>query len=145
MNPASWQKFLKIICIFYMVFDVVVAVAFALVQAGMFNEGLSLGLTGIMPESIGNADASVVVSISAIPIIVSQVIHFICTVLLYRGAKNPAKIKLGMILFGILSAFGLISIIGNLAGGTFSSAMVTPCVVTWIMFFAAISIYNSTK
>lgn len=65
-----------------------------------------------------------------------------------RGVKDPAKMKLGMVLFGILSVLALVSLVKALLDDTGLEAL-TQSVVTATMnccvFFGALKLNASAK
>lgn len=77
--------------------------------------------------------------------IASQVIHLIGVLFVLHGVKNPAKMKPGMVLYGILSVFSIFGLISNLVGGTLSGMIVGSCIAIWFMFYCTLRVNKMAK
>ena len=144
MSLDSWKKTLKIVsvaCIVvYAAFAAFgVAIAASLISPDEVMEGM--GVTGILQGD----DADLFASISGIVIAVTYLIMLLCTVAVLRGVKNPSKMKLGMVLYGILSVLMVLNFIMTLTSGSDLSTAFTQCWVTVLMFGGCIAVYRSAK
>lgn len=144
MNIEVWKKTLKyvsIVCIVvYAVFAALgIAIAASLISPSDVIDGL--GITGILP---GN-EANVFTTISGIVIAVVYIVQLLCAVAILRGVKDPSKIKLGMILYGILSVFQVYGVIAALTSGGDISTSIGQCIVTLSVLWGSIVIYRSGK
>lgn len=148
MNTSAWQKYMKILALFFIVLDAIFIVMFALCAAGVFSTETSLMMLNADPEDVGTDVANVIAAslpLYAGMMIFGYAINLICTYFVYRGAKNPAKMKPGMILYGILSVLCAITLVSNIVNGTFQLSVVSQCLITWIFFYGALQINKLAK
>lgn len=146
MDNAGWQKTLKLLSIIYMVIDVAFIVVLALGAAAVFSPETTLLIMGVDDASVfGDADVMSAVTLLSVSAIVAYVINLICTIFAYRGAKNPAKMKPGMVLYGILSVFSVFGLISNLVGGTLTGVTVGTYIMVWFMFYCTLRVNKMAK
>lgn len=141
----SWTKFLKIVSIIcivvYAIFTVVgIAVAAGLIEADVVAE--AMGITGILQ----GADAALFVVICGVVIAVAYGFQLLATIAVLRGVKNPSKMKLGMVLYGIITVFTGINMVMTFSSGTESvSLAVSSFAVAAFVFYGALVVHRSTK
>lgn len=141
MDNAGWQKTLKLFSIAYMIIDVAFIVVFALGAAAVFSPETTLLVMGIDDTSVfGGADVTSAIGLLSAAAVVAYVFNLICTIFAYRGAKNPAKMKPGMVLYGILSVFSVFGLISNFAGGTLTGVIVGQYIITWFLFYCTLRV-----
>lgn len=142
---ASWTKFLKIVsvvCIVvYALFTILgIAVATSLIDPDIVVQ--VMGISGILQ----GADASMFVTFAGIVITVSYAFQLLATIAVLRGVKNPSKMKLGMVLYGIILVISAINMAITLnTAGSNASLSVSSFAVAAFMFYGAYVVHRSTK
>ena len=139
MNPVSpWQTFLKIVAIISIIANALAIVLGVLVATAILgNDSVIDAASGI---TYGEAGA-VVGAVMA----VAGVVGLLCSLLVLRGANNPAKMKPGMILYGILSVFALINVVISFVSGSNALSVVAQSVLTWLVFFGSVKVNKLAK
>lgn len=139
MNPVSpWQKFLKIVAIISIVVDALAIVLGVLVATAV------LGSSDIIDAASGITYGEAGAMVGTLMVVVS-VISLLCALLVLRGANNPAKMKPGMILYGILSIFAVINVVTALIGGSDALTVIAQSVLTWLVFFGSVQVNKLAK
>ena len=83
-----------------------------------------------------------------VALVVSYAVNLVCVLVVRRGVKDPAKMKLGMVLFGILSVLALVSLVKALLDGTGLEALtqsVATAVMNCCVFYGALKLNASAK
>lgn len=140
MDSAGWKNALKYLSIIYMIIDVAFIVVYALSAASVFSADTVFAIMGIDESLLGGVDVSGAITLLSVSAIVSYLINFVFTFFVYRGAKDPSKMKPGMIMYGILSVIAVWGLITNIAGGTLSGVALGQYIITWFIFFAAVKV-----
>lgn len=119
-KAESYRKILKVMCVFFIVYDLVMIALFSIVAAGLFDYDTAALLLGLSQDMLGGVSLASVMQTLGMMMITSQVIHPIGVLFVLRGVKHPAKMKPGMIIFGIFSVCAVFGLIGGIANGSFS-------------------------
>lgn len=94
------------------------------------------------------ASAAVFAATISVTLVVSYAVNLVCVLVVRRGVKDPAKMKLGMVLFGILSVLALVSLVKALLDGTGLEALtqsVATAVMNCCVFYGALKLNASAK
>ena len=110
-KAEPYRKVLKVMCIFSIVYDLVMIALFSIVAAGLFDYDTAALLLGLPQDMLGGVSLASVMQTLGVMMIASQVIHLIGVLFVLHGVKNPAKMKPGMVLYGILSVFSIFGLI----------------------------------
>lgn len=146
MNKAeSYLKMVKIMSIFFIVYDLLMIVLFSIMAAGLFDYDTATMLLDLPEDMLGGVSLASVVPTLGVMMAVSQVIHLIGVLFVYRGVRNPAKMKPGMIIFGIFSVLAVFGCISSVVSGSFSWTAWTQYIVTWFMFYDIVQVYKLAK
>lgn len=119
-KAESYRKILKVMYILFIVYDFVMIALFSIVAAGLFDYDTAALLLGLSQDMLGGVSLASVMQTLGMMMITSQVIHPIGVLFVLRGVKHPAKMKPGMIIFGIFSVCAVFGLIGGIANGSFS-------------------------
>lgn len=95
----------------------------------------------------GASDAAFAATIG-VTLVVSYAVNLVCVLVVRRGVKDPAKMKLGMVLFGILSVLALVSLVKALLDDTGLEALtqsVATAVMNCCVFYGALKLNASAK
>lgn len=134
MSPVSpWQKFLKIVAIISIVVNALAIVLGVMVATAILdNSDIIDAASGITYSEAGAVVGALMV--------VACAVSLLCALLVLRGAKNPAKMKPGMILYGILSVFAIINVVAALISGSDVLSVIAQSVLTWLVFFGSVQV-----
>lgn len=144
MDTPTLKKFLKIICIVcFIVYAAFVAVgvliATSIIPPEAYAEALDL------TELLQGPQAALYATISGVVIAISYGIRFLFTVPVFRAIKNPSKMKLGLVLYGILSVFALANVIMTFRQGGNLATPSTQLFTDICIFGAALELYRAEK
>lgn len=106
--------------VFLIVYDLVMIALFSIVAAGLFDYDTAALLLGLPQDMLGGVSLASVLQTLGVMMIASQVIRLIGMLFVLHGVKNPAKMKPGMIIFGIFFVCAVFGLIGDIANGSFS-------------------------
>lgn len=144
MDTPTLKKFLKFVCIACMVVYAAFVVVGALIAASVIPpEAYSeaLGLT----ELLQGPQAALYATISGVLIAISYAIRFLFTVPVFRAIKNPSKMKLGLVLYGILCVLTLVNIVMSFQKGGDLTTAYTQLFADVCIFGAAFELYRTSK
>lgn len=144
-KAESYRKVLKVMCIFSIVYDLVMIALFSIMAAGLFDYDMATSLLGLSQDMLGGVSLASVMQTLGVMMIASQVIHLIGALFVLHGVKNPAKMKPGMVLYGILSVFSIFGLISNHVGGTLSGMIVGSCIAIWFMLYCTLRVNKMAK
>lgn len=144
-KAESYRKILKVMCVFLIVYDLVMIALFSIMAAGLFDYDMAALLLGLPQDMLGGVSLASVMQTLGVMMIASQVIHLIGVLFVLHGVKNPAKMRPGMVLYGILSVFSIFGLISNLVGGTLSGMIVSSCIAIWFMFYCTLRVNKMAK
>lgn len=151
-KAEPYRKVLKVMCVFSIVYDLLMIALFSIVAAGLFDYDTAALLLGLPQDMLGGVSPASVMQTLGVMMIASQVIHLIGVLFVLhgvlfvlRGVKHPAKMKPGMVLYGILSVFSIFGLISNLVGGTLSGMIVSSCIAIWFMFYCTLRVNKMAK
>ena len=144
-KAESYRKALKVMCIFFIVYDLVMIALFSIMAAGLFDYDMATSLLGLSQDMLGGVSLASVMQTLGVMMIASQIIHLIGVLFVQRGVKNPAKMKPGMIIFGIFSVCAVFGLIAGIANGSFSWTAWTQYFVTWFMFYCTLRVNKMAK
>lgn len=120
----------------------------ALFATGVIDADTVLDVYGVGAGQLAGASATAFAATIGVTLVVSYAVNLACVLVVRRGMKDPAKMKLGMVLFGILSVLALVSLVKALLDDTGLEAL-TQSVVTATMnccvFFGALKLNASAK
>lgn len=94
------------------------------------------------------ASAAAFAATIGVTLVVSYAVNLACVLVVRRGVKDPAKMKLGMVLFGILSVLALVSPVKALLDGTGLEALtqsVATAVMNCCVLYGALKLNASAK
>ena len=94
------------------------------------------------------ASAAAFAATIGVTLVASYAVNLVCVPVVRRGVKDPAKMKLGMVLFGILSVLALVSLVKALLDGTGLEALtqsVATAVMNCCVFYGALKLNASAK
>lgn len=129
---ASWKRFLNTFVNVYIVIDVILIVLGALFATGVIDADTVLDVYGVGAGQLAGASAAAFATTIGVALVVSYAVNLVCVLVVRRGVKDPAKMKLGMVLFGILPVLALVSLVKALLDGTGLEAL-TQSVATAVM------------
>lgn len=132
-------------CVFLIAYDLVMIALFSIMAAGLFDYDMATSLLGLPQDMLGGVSLASVMQTLGVMMIASQVIHLIGMLFVLRGVKHPAKMKPGMVLYGILSVFSIFGLISNLVGGTLSGMIVGSYFAIWFMFYCTLRVNKMAK
>ena len=144
-NVASWKKILKIVgvvcVIVYAVFTVLgIAVAASLIDPDFILE--AMGVDGVLQ----GVEASVFAAIAGVVITVSYGFQLVATIAVLRGLKNPSKMKLALVLYGIVTVFAVLNFIASIvSGGDSASLSFSQLFVVVCMLWGSFVVYRDAK
>lgn len=144
-TPESWQKAMKWYSIAFIVVDILLMALGVLVASGTIGAEDAFAMFGVPLSAAAGADPAAVMTVMGIGMVVAYVIHLLFTIVVLRGALNPAKMKPGMILYGIYSVICVLGLIGQLTGGTLTGTYVGTCIVAWVGFYGTIMVNRLAK
>ena len=145
---SSSKRFLKAFVNVYIVIDVLLIVLGALFATGVIGADTVLDVYDVSASQLAGTTAAAFASTIGITLVVSYGVNLVCVLLVRRGVKDPSKIKLGMVLFGILSVLSIISVVSSLVTGGGLDASIqglATAVLNCCVFSGAHKIYASTK
>ena len=120
----------------------------ALFATGVIDADTVLDVYGVSAGQLARASAAAFAATIGVTLVVSYAVNLVCVLIVRRGVKNPAKMKLGMVLFGILSVLALVSLVKALLDGTGLEALtqsVATAVMNWCVFYGALKLNASAK
>lgn len=132
-------------CVFLIVYDLVMIALFSIMAAGLFDYDTAALLLGLSQDMLGGVSLASVMQTLGVMMIASQVIRLIGVLFVLHGVKNPAKMKPGMIIFGIFFVCAVFGLIGDIANGSFSWTAWTQYFVTWFMFYCTLRVNKMAK
>lgn len=144
-KAEPYRKVLKVMCIFSIVYDLVMIALFSIVAAGLFDYDTAALLLGLPQDMLGGASLASVMQTLGVMMIASQVVHLIGVLFVLRGVKHPAKMKPGMIIFGIFSVCAVLGLVGGIANESFSRTAWTQYFVIWFMFYCTLRVNKMAK
>lgn len=144
-KAESYRKILKVMCVFLIVYDLVMIALFSIMAAGLFDYDTAALLLGLPQDMLGGVSPASVMQTLGVMMIASQVIHLIGVLFVLHGVKNPAKMRPGMVLCGILSVFSIFGLISNLVGGTLSGMIVGSYIAIWFMLYCTLRVNKIAK
>ena len=142
---ASWQKFLKIFSILYIIIDIAFIAAGFLVATMVIDADTFTDVFEIPAGIIPTDNVSATMAILGGAMVVAYLINLVCACFAYRGAKNPSKMKPGMILYGVLSVLGLINLVSSFASNGSVFTVFCQCILVWIVFYGTVKVYKLAK
>ena len=89
-TAESYRKILKVMCVFLIVYDLVMIALFSIVAAGLFDYDTAALLLGLPQDMLGGVSLASVMQTLGVMMIASQVIHLIGVLFVLHGVKNPA-------------------------------------------------------
>lgn len=107
-KAESYRKVLKVMCVFFIVYDLLMIALFSIMAAGLFDYDTAALLLGLSQDMLGGVSLASIMQTLGVMMIASQVIHLIGVLFVLHGVKNPAKMRPGMVLYGILSMFSIL-------------------------------------
>ena len=120
----------------------------ALFATGVIDADTVLDVYGVGAGQLAGASAAAFTATIGVALVVSYAVNLVCVLLVRRGVKDPAKMKLGMVLFGILSVLALVSLVKALLDGTGLEALtqsVATAVMNCCVFYGALKLNASAK
>ncbi|WP_302935962.1 hypothetical protein [uncultured Senegalimassilia sp.] len=144
-KAEPYRKVLRVMCVFSIVYDLVMIALFSIVAAGLFDYDTAALLLGLPQDMLGGVSLASVMQTLGVMMIASQVIHLIGVLFVLHGVKNPAKMKPGTVLYGILSVFSIFGLLSNLVGGTLSGMIVGSYIAIWFMFYGTLRVNKMAK
>lgn len=141
----SWAKFLKIVSIICIVVYAIFTVLGIVIAASLIDPEVVLGAMGVAGMLQG-AGASLYVVIAGVVIAIAYAFQLLATIAVLRGVKDHSKMKLGMILYGIIAVFSAVNMVMSFqAGGETASLGVASFAVAVFMFYGAFVVHRSAK
>ena len=144
-SVATWKKTLKIVSVVCVVIYAIFAVLGIAVMASLTDpEPIleTLGVAGLMQ----GVEASLFATIAGAVIFVVYAFQLLASIAVLRGVKDPSKMKLGMVLYGIISVFTGISFAMSFASGEDSAMLTfTPFFVAVVVFYGSVVVHRSAK
>lgn len=116
-----------------------------MLAAGLFDYDMAALLLGPPRDMLGDVSLASVMQTLGVMMIASQVIRLIGVLFVLRGVEHPAKMKPGMVLYGILSVFSIFGLISNLVGGTLSGMIVGSYIAIWFMLYCTLRVNKIAK
>lgn len=107
-----------------------------------------LDVYGVGAGQLAGASAAAFAATIGVTLVVSYAVNLVCVPVVRRGVKDPAKMKLGIVLFGILSVLALVSLVKALLDGTGLEALtqsVATAVMNCCVFYGALKLNASAK
>lgn len=144
-KAESYRKVLKVMCVFSIVYDLLMIALFSIVAAGLFDYDTAALLLGLPQDMLGGVSLASVMQTLGVMMIASQIIHLIGVLFVLHGVKNPAKMKPGMVIFGIFSVCAVLGLVGGIANGSFSRTTWTQYFVTWFMLYCTLRVNKMAK
>lgn len=120
----------------------------ALFATGVIDADTALDVYGVGAGQLARASAAAFAATIGVTLVVSYAVNLVCVLVVRRGVKDPAKMKLGMVLFGILSVLALASLVKALLDGTGLEALtqsVATAVMNCCVFYGALKVNASAK
>lgn len=120
----------------------------ALFATGVIDADTVLDVYGVGAGQLAGASAAAFTATIGVTLVVSYAVNLVCVLVVRRGVKDPAKMKFGMVLFGILSVLALVSLVKALLDGTGLEALtqgVTTAVMNCCVFYGALKLNASAK
>lgn len=145
---ASWKRFLNTFANVYIVIDVILIVLGALFATGIVDADTVLDVYDVGADQLAGTTAAAFASVIGITLVVSYAVNLICVLLVRRGVKDPSKIRLGMVLFCVLSVASLVSLVKSLLDGGGLDANIqglATTVMNCCVFYGAFKLNASAK
>ncbi len=125
---AAWKKFLNTFTVVFIAIDVIFIVLGILFATGLVEADIVLDVFGASPDQLAGTSAAAFATVIGVSFVISYAVNLICLLFVRRGVKDPSKMTVGMVLFGILSALSLINLVSTIAGGSgFSNILTVLC------------------
>ena len=115
---------------------------------GVIDADTALDVYGVGAGQLAGASAATFAATIGVTLVVPYAVNLACVLVVRRGVKDPAKMKLGMVLFGILSVLALVSLVKALLDGTGLEALtqsVATAVMNCCVFYGALKLNASAK
>lgn len=144
-KAEPYRKVLKVMCIFSIVYDLLMIALFSIVAAGLFDYDTAALLLGLPQDMLGGVSLASAMQALGVMMIASQVIHLIGVLFVLHGVKHLAKMRPGIVLYDILSVFSIFALISYLVGGTPSSMIVGSYIAIWFMFYCTLRVNKMAK
>lgn len=144
METAKLKQCTKVVCIICMVVYALFAVLGVLIFTNTIPPeaySVALGVT----ELTQGPNAAMYITIIGIVVTISYCIRFLFTIPVLYGIKNPSKMMLGIVLYGILTVAIAANLIGTFTQGGEAGFAMGQFVATAYIFAAAIAIRRATK
>lgn len=120
----------------------------ALFATGVIDADTVLDVYGVGAGQLAGASAAAFAATIGVTLVVSYAVNLVCVLIVRRGVKDPTKIKLGMVLFGILSVLALVSLVKALLDGTGLKALTkgaATAAMNCCVFYDALKLNASAK
>lgn len=141
----SWSKFLKIVSVICIVVYAIFTVLGIAVMASLIDPEVILETLGVA-GALQGAEAALFTTIAGAVIAVAYAFQLLATIAVLRGVKNPSKMKLGVILYAIVTVVSAINLVMSIAaGGDAVSLSCTPFFVAIFMLYGSFVVYRSAK
>lgn len=144
METAQLKKTLKLICIVCMAAYVLLAVVGILIFTNVIPPEAYSEALGVT-ELLKGPEASMYVSILGVIFTISYAIRALFTIPVLRGIKNPSKMKLGIILYSILTVVVLVNVVRSFMGGGDVSTSSVQLFADVCILGMAIQLYRAEK
>lgn len=144
MSTEAWNKYLKVVSIACIVIYAIFTALGVLILTPLIDSKVVLQIMGV-GGMLSATEGPIFVAIAGWIIAICYAIQLLATIAVLRGLKNPAKMKLGMVLYGIITAFQIFSLITTLNTGGSIGTILTQALVSVSIFVGSIEVYRSSK
>lgn len=147
MNDAKkWQTFLKVVSILLIVVCVIGIAVGALLSTSTLSGDFAGVLVGAqdLPDGLP-VSADAVVSVGGGFFIVYYAIDLIATLIVLRGALNPAKIKPALVVAGIFAVLSVIQLVGVFTSSGSLVTSVVSVVFQVLLFIGCLQVSKQTR
>lgn len=144
METTTLKKMLKIICIICMVAYAALAAVGVLIATNTIPPEVYADAFGVA-SLLQGSDAALYITTIGVSVVASYAIRFLFTIPVLRGIKNPSKMKLGIVLYAILTALILVNVVTTLMRGGEVSTTSAQLFADVFILGCAIEVYRTRK
>lgn len=144
VSVEAWKKYLKVASIACVIVYSIFTVLGILILTPLIDSNVVLQIMGV-EGMLAASEGPLFVTIAGGVIAVVYFILLLATIAVLRGAHDPSKMKPGMVLYGIITAFQVFSLITTLNAGGSVGAILTQLLVSASLFVGSMEVCRSAK
>lgn len=144
-EQLKWQRYLKLLATCYIIIDLTLIVIGGLIAANAVDPTFAYGLFDVTPEMFGGLDAQTSMTLLGGVLIAGYVLNLVVSLLVYRGAKDPSKLKPGLVLSFIFAAACLVNLAGTCLAGNPIGTILGQSILACVQAYGCYHVFQLSK